>query len=202
MGARHLECFQWGTTYYADKEAGWLVTKMRYEAENLKLSVGYDIKSKLLAVREAEKRINVAEKPWSRPPRPTMWPWPATRNRWAPTLTYWTHRPSSPAQAALTGAKADYLTALSQLYVAMGEFPTGPYEALTRMPGAPKHKRKRNEESYLTITPLGGLGEIGLNCQLWETAGGVVMVDCGLMFPDDAHLGVDVVIPILAQSAP
>ncbi|MBB5142573.1 ribonuclease J [Desulfovibrio intestinalis] len=51
------------------------------------------------------------------------------------------------------------------------------------------------KEPYLTITPLGGLGEIGLNCQLWETAGGVVMVDCGLMFPDDAHLGVDVVIP-------
>ncbi|GFH62445.1 MAG: ribonuclease J [Candidatus Desulfovibrio kirbyi] len=47
----------------------------------------------------------------------------------------------------------------------------------------------------LTITPLGGLGEIGLNCQLWETAAGVVMVDCGLMFPDDAHLGVDVLIP-------
>lgn len=50
-------------------------------------------------------------------------------------------------------------------------------------------------EPYLNITPLGGLGEIGLNCQLWETASGVVMVDCGLMFPDDAHLGVDVVIP-------
>jgi ribonuclease J len=50
-------------------------------------------------------------------------------------------------------------------------------------------------DPYLTITPLGGLGEIGLNCQLWETPGGVVMVDCGLMFPDDAPLGVDVVIP-------
>lgn len=53
----------------------------------------------------------------------------------------------------------------------------------------------RMSEPYLKITPLGGLGEIGLNCQLWETAGGVVMVDCGLMFPEDAHLGVDVVIP-------
>ncbi len=52
-----------------------------------------------------------------------------------------------------------------------------------------------NDDAFLTITPLGGLGEIGLNCQLWETAGGVVMVDCGLMFPDDAHLGIDVVIP-------
>lgn len=51
------------------------------------------------------------------------------------------------------------------------------------------------QESFLTITPLGGLGEIGLNCQLWETPLGVIMVDCGLMFPDDYHLGVDVVIP-------
>ena len=54
---------------------------------------------------------------------------------------------------------------------------------------------RMNDDAFLTITPLGGLGEIGLNCQLWETAVGVVMVDCGLMFPDDAHLGVDVVIP-------
>ena len=50
-------------------------------------------------------------------------------------------------------------------------------------------------ETFLTITPLGGLGEIGLNCQLWETGDSMVMVDCGLMFPDDDHLGVDVVIP-------
>lgn len=54
---------------------------------------------------------------------------------------------------------------------------------------------KMPDEPYLKITPLGGLGEIGLNCQLWETPAGVVMVDCGLMFPDDDHLGVDVVIP-------
>ena len=47
----------------------------------------------------------------------------------------------------------------------------------------------------LVITPLGGLGEIGLNCQLWETSQGVVMVDCGLLFPSDEHLGVDVLIP-------
>ena len=52
-------------------------------------------------------------------------------------------------------------------------------------------------QDFLTITPLGGLGEIGLNCQLWETPRGVVMIDCGLMFPDDSHLGVDVVIPSL-----
>ncbi|MBQ9104889.1 MAG: ribonuclease J, partial [Mailhella sp.] len=52
-------------------------------------------------------------------------------------------------------------------------------------------------DSYLTITPLGGHGEIGMNCQKWQTCKGVVLVDCGLMFPDDSLLGVDVVIPRL-----
>ncbi|MDE5833047.1 MAG: ribonuclease J [Desulfovibrio sp.] len=47
----------------------------------------------------------------------------------------------------------------------------------------------------LKITPLGGLGEIGLNCQLWEYDDQIAMIDCGLMFPDDSHLGVDVLIP-------
>ncbi len=51
------------------------------------------------------------------------------------------------------------------------------------------------QDTFVTITPLGGVGEIGLNCQLWESPTGIVMVDCGLMFPDDSHLGVDVVIP-------
>ncbi len=51
------------------------------------------------------------------------------------------------------------------------------------------------QEKFITITPLGGVGEIGLNCQLWEGPQGIVMVDCGLMFPDDSHLGIDVVIP-------
>ncbi len=51
------------------------------------------------------------------------------------------------------------------------------------------------QDLFTTITPLGGVGEIGLNCQLWEGPQGIVMVDCGLMFPDDSHLGIDVIIP-------
>ncbi len=50
-------------------------------------------------------------------------------------------------------------------------------------------------ETLLTITPLGGMGEIGLNSALFRTAQGTVLVDCGLMFPEDHHLGVDVIIP-------
>ena len=52
-------------------------------------------------------------------------------------------------------------------------------------------------DTFLTITPLGGLGEIGMNCQMWNTPEGCVLVDCGIMFPDDQQLGVDVVIPPL-----
>ncbi len=48
---------------------------------------------------------------------------------------------------------------------------------------------------FVTITPLGGLGEIGLNCTTLTTPEGMVMLDCGLMFPSDYHLGVDIIIP-------
>ncbi len=48
---------------------------------------------------------------------------------------------------------------------------------------------------FVTITPLGGLGEIGLNCATLTTPDGMVMIDCGLMFPSDYHLGVDIIIP-------
>ncbi|KAB1442398.1 ribonuclease J [Pseudodesulfovibrio senegalensis] len=51
------------------------------------------------------------------------------------------------------------------------------------------------DKASLTLSPLGGLGEIGMNCMLYETGKALAMVDCGLMFPDDALYGVDVVIP-------
>ena len=51
------------------------------------------------------------------------------------------------------------------------------------------------DSDSLTFTSFGGLGEIGLNCTLLSTDKGMLLVDCGLMFPEDHHLGVDVVIP-------
>ena len=47
----------------------------------------------------------------------------------------------------------------------------------------------------LRIIPLGGLGEIGMNLMLYEYEGAVIAVDCGMMFPDAATLGVDVIVP-------
>ena len=47
----------------------------------------------------------------------------------------------------------------------------------------------------LKIVPLGGLGEIGLNMMAFEYEGAIVVVDAGLMFPEDYMLGIDYVIP-------
>jgi ribonuclease J len=45
------------------------------------------------------------------------------------------------------------------------------------------------------ITFLGGLGEIGRNCAAVEVDGSIILIDCGLMFPDIDMLGIDLVLP-------
>ncbi|MDX2167579.1 MAG: ribonuclease J [Deltaproteobacteria bacterium] len=47
----------------------------------------------------------------------------------------------------------------------------------------------------LRVVPLGGLGEIGLNCLVLEYGGDAIAIDCGVMFPDPGMLGIDLVIP-------
>jgi len=47
----------------------------------------------------------------------------------------------------------------------------------------------------LSVIPLGGLGEIGMNSTVIEYGDDMFLIDCGIMFPDDDMLGVDVVIP-------
>jgi ribonuclease J len=45
------------------------------------------------------------------------------------------------------------------------------------------------------LTFLGGLGEIGRNCAVLELEGSLLLIDCGIMFPDNDMLGVDLVLP-------
>ncbi len=47
----------------------------------------------------------------------------------------------------------------------------------------------------LKIIPLGGLNEIGKNMTVYEYGGEIIVVDCGMAFPDDDMLGVDIVLP-------
>jgi ribonuclease J len=56
-------------------------------------------------------------------------------------------------------------------------------------------KRVETVSSPVHITFLGGLGEIGRNCAVLELEGSLLLIDCGLMFPDSDMLGVDVVLP-------
>jgi ribonuclease J len=47
----------------------------------------------------------------------------------------------------------------------------------------------------LRVIPLGGLGEVGRNMALLEQAGRLLVIDCGVLFPEDHHPGVDLILP-------
>jgi ribonuclease J len=55
--------------------------------------------------------------------------------------------------------------------------------------------RRRKASSKLRIIPLGGLEQIGMNITAFEYENSIVVVDCGLSFPEDDMLGIDLVIP-------
>ncbi|MFB7250440.1 ribonuclease J [Microbacterium sp. NPDC056234] len=51
------------------------------------------------------------------------------------------------------------------------------------------------EEGTLRVTPLGGLGEIGRNMTVFEFEGKLLIVDCGVLFPEEHQPGVDLILP-------
>ena len=56
-------------------------------------------------------------------------------------------------------------------------------------------KKEQNKGSRLKVIPLGGLEQIGMNITAFEYEDSIVVVDCGLSFPEDDMLGIDLVIP-------
>ena len=56
-------------------------------------------------------------------------------------------------------------------------------------------KKKENKGPVLKVIPLGGLEQIGMNITAFEYEDSIIVVDCGLAFPDNDMLGVDLVIP-------
>ncbi|NLL93153.1 MAG: ribonuclease J [Clostridiales bacterium] len=56
-------------------------------------------------------------------------------------------------------------------------------------------KLEGNKDEKIKIIPLGGLEQIGMNMTLFEYEDNIIIVDCGLSFPDDEMLGIDLVIP-------
>lgn len=55
--------------------------------------------------------------------------------------------------------------------------------------------KSKENTGKLKIIPLGGLGEIGMNITAFEYGDSIIVVDCGLAFPEDDMLGIDFVIP-------
>lgn len=56
-------------------------------------------------------------------------------------------------------------------------------------------KRTENSDAKVKIIPLGGLEQIGMNITAFEYEDSIIVVDCGLAFPTDDMLGIDLVIP-------
>ena len=59
----------------------------------------------------------------------------------------------------------------------------------------PRRAQPREAAAPLHIYPLGGLGEVGKNMTVYECCGDMIIVDCGLVFPDSEMYGIDLVIP-------
>ena len=54
---------------------------------------------------------------------------------------------------------------------------------------------KKEKDGTVKVIPLGGLEQIGMNMTAFESDDSIIVVDCGLAFPDDEMLGIDLVIP-------
>ncbi len=67
-----------------------------------------------------------------------------------------------------------------------------------RKPKSQKQNAPRRNEKSVKVIPLGGLGEIGKNMTLLEFENDIIIVDCGIGFPEEDMPGVDLVIPNFA----
>ena len=95
-----------------------------------------------------------------------------------------------PAQAKAETAKKKTISRTSARTKQMAQESTAQTRATRRT--SAKNARKT---APLKIIPLGGLNEIGKNMYLYEMDNDMFIIDCGLAFPDDDMLGVDLIIP-------
>ncbi len=66
---------------------------------------------------------------------------------------------------------------------------------ITEEPSLFANALEPNPTQRVRIAPLGGLGEFGMNCMIVEHGGDFVLIDCGVLFPDDDLLGLEALLP-------
>lgn len=71
-------------------------------------------------------------------------------------------------------------------------------DKLNRMSSSGLRTPPKLRSDTLRITPLGGLGDVGRNMASLEVNGRILLIDCGVLFPDDDHPGVDLILPGIA----
>lgn len=114
--------FQWGKDFYNVQAADFLINKVRAEEENLRQEVAYDIKSKLLMIQNARKRIVLGQKGLTQAREAYRMAVARYQAQVGTNLDVLTAQDKlTLAEATLTSAQADYLTALSRIYAAMGQ---------------------------------------------------------------------------------
>jgi outer membrane protein len=114
--------FEWGQTFYADQQARFVESQMRADEASLRLDAGFDVKSRLLNVRDAEKIITVAKKGLEQAQEAYRQAQARYRAQVGTNFDVLDASANlTAAETDLTTARAGYLTALSALYGAMGE---------------------------------------------------------------------------------
>ena len=114
--------FQWGTTYYSEQGAKQTVLRLKADENALRQEIAFEVRSRLLKLSEAAKRIKVAQKGLEQAKEAYRLAGARYQEQagiFSDVLDAQAKLTS--AEVALTGAHVDYLTTLSQLYTAMGE---------------------------------------------------------------------------------
>jgi len=139
--------------------------------------------------KNTEKRIsNTAEKAVKQPKNVAQ----AAKNSKANNKKQPAKKPAKPAKSAKTTKteKNDLSDTMQNVQKAVQNLFSG--ESKNKK----NHRRgKKQVKTPVRIIPLGGLNEIGKNMTCYECNDDMFIVDCGLAFPDETMLGVDIVIP-------